>query len=316
MAAPSLLKVRLITQPAPCEFCWAIAVSIWVPSRKTGPSTYFSVPSCLQATSGRVGSSYPRSGSCAAQSSAPSAGLLDGRVGALPGLPGLRDGRRQGGVGRGRRGRLRLGGHRCRGGRLARPLDGGIGRRRGRGGRRRGGRGRRGQRGLHGERRERPLDRRARVGRPLGLGRVRGLGRGAALVGGHRGGGAANRARPDRCPPIPGRRAMPALRAAEIGPPITSRKRSCAVWPSERACSPSWPGTVIVRLVPSSTTSAPLTPSPLTRSSMICWACTSCSRGGSAPVSVRATSVTRVPPCRSMPSLGAARPSPVRNTSA
>src|SRR3954454_1511464 len=55
--APSLLKVRLMTQPTPWVFCWATALSIWVPSRKTGPSTYFSVPSWLQATSGRVGSS-------------------------------------------------------------------------------------------------------------------------------------------------------------------------------------------------------------------------------------------------------------------
>ena len=90
--------------------------------------------------------------------------------------------------------------------------------------------------------------------------------------------------------------------AAGTGPPITSRMRSWAVWPSERAWSPSLPGTVIVRLSPSSTTSAPVTPRPLTRSSMICCACRSCSRGGTAPVSVRGWRVTRVPPCRSMPS--------------
>ena len=39
--------------------------------------------------------------------------LLHGRVGALPGLPGLRDGRGQRRVGRGRRGRRRRGGRRC-----------------------------------------------------------------------------------------------------------------------------------------------------------------------------------------------------------
>ncbi|OLT13084.1 hypothetical protein BJF78_22815 [Pseudonocardia sp. CNS-139] len=99
------------------------------------------------------------------------------------------------------------------------------------------------------------------------------------------------------------------------GPPTTGRKRSCAVWPSERAWSPSCPGTVIVMLEPSSTTSAPVTPRPLTRSSMICCACTSWSRGGTAPVSVRGWSVTRVPPCRSMPRRGVSWPSPVKKTS-
>ena len=194
--------------------------------------------------------------------------------------------------------------------------DGGVGRRRGRGGRGRAG----GQRGLRGERGERPLDRRARVGRALRLGRVGRVGAGAPRLVGRRPGRPGGRAGRGRVGArrAPGRRAGRPPRAGRptTGPPMTSRNRSCAVWPSERACSPSWPGTVIVRLVPSSTTSAPLTPSPLTRSSMICWACSSCSRGGSAPVSVRATSVTRVPPCRSMPSLGAARPSPVKNTSA
>ena len=102
---------------------------------------------------------------------------------------------------------------------------------------------------------------------------------------------------------------------AATGPPTTSRNRSCAVCPSDRAWSPSSPGTVIVMLVPSRTTSAPLTPRPFTRCSMIDCACRSCSRGGSPPDSVRAVSVTRVPPCRSMPSLGVAL-SPVKNTSA
>ena len=106
-------------------------------------------------------------------------------------------------------------------------------------------------------------------------------------------------------PPEPGRRGPPERWAADAtGPPTTSRNRSCAVCPSDRAWSPSSPGTVIVMLVPSSTTSAPLTPSPFTRCSMIVCACRSCSRGGSPPDSVRAVSVTRVPPCRSMPSLG------------
>ena len=46
-----------MTQPAPWLFCAACAVEIWVPCRKLGPSTYFSVPSWLQLTSGSVGSS-------------------------------------------------------------------------------------------------------------------------------------------------------------------------------------------------------------------------------------------------------------------
>ena len=106
-----------------------------------------------------------------------------------------------------------------------------------------------------------------------------------------------------------------AVGAAATGPPTTSRNRSWAVCPSDRAWSPSSPGTVMVMFVPSRTTSAPLTPSPFTRCSMIVCACRSCSRGGSPPDSVRAVSVTRVPPCRSMPSLGVGL-SPVKNTSA
>ncbi|OBG65859.1 hypothetical protein A5702_19390 [Mycobacterium sp. E3339] len=82
-----------------------------------------------------------------------------------------------------------------------------------------------------------------------------------------------------------------------------------------RASLPSFPGTVITRLSPSTTTSEPETPSPLTRALMICCAWASASRLGREPSGVRAVSVTRVPPCRSMPSLGAARLSPVRNTS-
>jgi len=63
------------------------------------------------------------------------------------------------------------------------------------------------------------------------------------------------------------------------------------------------------------TTSEPETPSPLTRELMICCACANASRLGAEPSGVRAVKVTRVPPWRSMPSLGLARLSPVRNTS-
>ena len=62
------------------------------------------------------------------------------------------------------------------------------------------------------------------------------------------------------------------------------------------------------------TTSDPETPNPFTRSLMICWAWSSASRVGGEPSGVRAVSVTRVPPCRSMPSLGSACLSPVKNT--
>src|SRR6185437_7617801 len=72
----------------------------------------------------------------------------------------------------------------------------------------------------------------------------------------------------------------------------------------------------MIKLTPSSTTSAPLTPIPLTRCSMICRAWSRDSREGGRPSTVRAVRVTRVPPCRSMPSLGLGRPPPVRNTSA
>src|SRR5581483_8235104 len=100
------------------------------------------------------------------------------------------------------------------------------------------------------------------------------------------------------------------------GPARTGRNRSWAVWPRSLAFSPLLPGTVMVRLLPSCTTSAPLTPSPLTRWSMMPRASVSCSLVGGAPVSVRAVSVTRVPPSRSMPSLGCGLRSPVKNTSA
>ena len=60
----------------------------------------------------------------------------------------------------------------------------------------------------------------------------------------------------------------------------------------------------MTRLSPSTTTSEPDTPRPLTRALMICCACPSASRVGAEPSGVRAVSVTRVPPCRSMPSFG------------
>ncbi|WP_431768042.1 hypothetical protein [Mycobacterium mantenii] len=59
---------------------------------------------------------------------------------------------------------------------------------------------------------------------------------------------------------------------------------------------PSFPGTVMIRLSPSTTTSEPDTPRPLTRAPMICWACANASRLGFDPSGVRAVSVTRVPP--------------------
>ncbi len=50
---------------------------------------------------------------------------------------------------------------------------------------------------------------------------------------------------------------------------VTGRMYRRAVWPSERACALSSPGTVMTRLSPSTTTSEPETPRPLTRVSMI-----------------------------------------------
>ena len=96
----------------------------------------------------------------------------------------------------------------------------------------------------------------------------------------------------------------------------TLRKFSSAVWPSCLACSPPAPGTVITRFEPSWLTSEPLMPIPLTRVSMICRAWSRDSLGGGWPFGVRAVSVTRVPPCRSMPSFGEGLWSPVKNTSA
>ncbi|SHV98531.1 Uncharacterised protein [Mycobacteroides abscessus subsp. abscessus] len=88
-----------------------------------------------------------------------------------------------------------------------------------------------------------------------------------------------------------------------------------AVWPRFRASLPSFPGTVMTRLSPSMMTSDPETPRPLTRALMICCACVNASLVGLEPSGVRAVRVTRVPPCRSIPSLGLGCLSPVRNTS-
>jgi hypothetical protein len=96
---------------------------------------------------------------------------------------------------------------------------------------------------------------------------------------------------------------------------ITGRMYNRAVWPRLRASLPPSPGTVITKLSPSMTTSEPETPSPSTRELMICFACCNASRVGADPSGVRAVRVTRVPPCRSMPSFGWTRLSPVKNTS-
>ena len=96
---------------------------------------------------------------------------------------------------------------------------------------------------------------------------------------------------------------------------MTGRMYSRAVWPRLRASLLSLPGTVMTRLEPSMMTSDPDTPRPFTRALMICCAWLRASRVGAEPSGVRAVSVTRVPPCRSMPSLGLACLSPVRNTS-
>ena len=71
---------------------------------------------------------------------------------------------------------------------------------------------------------------------------------------------------------------------------------SRAVCPRLRASLPSFPGTVMIRLSPSTTTSEPETPSPFTRALMICCAWDKASRLGREPSGVRAVNVTRVPP--------------------
>ncbi len=105
---------------------------------------------------------------------------------------------------------------------------------------------------------------------------------------------------------------MPALSTGRAL--ITGRMYSRAVWPRFRASLPSVPGTVITKLSPSTMTSDPDTPKPLTRALMIDCACDSASLLGRDPSGVRAVNVTRVPPCRSMPSFGSARLLPVKNT--
>jgi len=95
----------------------------------------------------------------------------------------------------------------------------------------------------------------------------------------------------------------------------TPRKYSCAVCPSDLACPPLLPGTVITRFWPLMITSEPATPMPLTRFSMMVRASFRLSADGDAPSGVRAVSVTRVPPCNSIPSLGVGERLPVKNTS-
>ena len=97
---------------------------------------------------------------------------------------------------------------------------------------------------------------------------------------------------------------------------LTGRMNSRAVWPNERACEELSPGTVMTMLLPSITTSEPDTPRPLTRVSMMPCACWRLSRLGALPSGVRAVSVTRVPPCRSMPSLAVGDLSPVKKINA
>ncbi len=102
---------------------------------------------------------------------------------------------------------------------------------------------------------------------------------------------------------------------AGSGWPITGRKRSWAVAPSSRACSPSSPGTEMTMLFsPSVTTSASATPRPLTRCSMIWRASSSSSDAGGWPSGVAAVNVTVVPPRRSRPSCGV-RSVPVKKIS-
>src|SRR5690242_14031958 len=256
-----------MTQPAPWVFCDAWAVAICVPSRKLGPRTYFSVPSWLQLTSGRVGSSYPRRGSSAAQSSACRAcactlGSVLCRVArawsiaaATVGSAGVATGGEAAALG-GAAALGTLGGFAALGGALGAAA---------------GARGRASATGATPAwtTGSVPTGPPSPAGAPWG-GRVWPLA-GAVEAGAAFDGGAAGL--PEGGAPGAGAAGafdgiapwFAAFEFAATGPPMTSRNRSCAVWPSDRAWSPLSPGTVIVRLVPSSTTSAPLTPSPLTR---------------------------------------------------
>jgi hypothetical protein len=120
----------------------------------------------------------------------------------------------------------------------------------------------------------------------------------------------------DAVPPaVPLGDGVPAGAGAAAVEEISGRKLSCAVCPTCLAASLFWPGTeMMIRSRPWVTTSASATPSALTRRSMICLACFIASGLGCCPLSVRACSVTVVPPCRSSPSFGVAE-SPVKKTS-
>ena len=87
-----------------------------------------------------------------------------------------------------------------------------------------------------------------------------------------------------RCPRAAGLRAWVPERPVPESTWITGRMYSRAVWPRLRASLPSFPGTVMTRLSPSTTTSEPETPSPLTRALMICCACANASRLGARAV--------------------------------
>src|SRR5918993_86312 len=163
------------------------------------------------------------------------------------------------------------------------------------------------------------------VAEPLGAGAAAGrpaqpAGDGLALAFGLADGVADGESDPPADPPADpdgvGVALPPVAGATGNGPAFTGRNRSCAVWPSCLAWSPFWPGTEItIRLVPCVTTSASATPMPSTRRWMICRAWSRASGLGGRPSSVRACSVTVVPPCRSRPSFGVAE-SPVKKTSA
>ena len=156
-------------------------------------------------------------------------------------------------------------------------------------------------------------DRGSAQGRRRGRAPTPGAGAPGAGAPGMEPGGGAPGARP-RGPRGAGR-GPPSIAALSTGRALmTGRMYNRAVWPRLRASFPSVPGTVMTRLSPSTMTSEPDTPRPLTRAPMICCACDSASRLGREPSGVRAVSVTRVPPCRSMPSFGSARLLPVRNT--